>query len=165
MALIRKFSSNGYIAIIPILAWNVIFATSLPLAYQVENFNSNIPGPILFSENCFRLVIFSMPLLFQLGISTAKEKAGLAIYTVGIVVYFCSWLMLMEQPNTAWSQSVFGFTAPATTTIIWLLGISLMAKSYYFNCRYRTWHFLLPSMAFFISHAVHSVFVYHRTYG
>jgi len=162
--LLQKILSNGYIAIFPILVWNILLTSKLPSAYAPSLFNSGIPFTIIIGENLFRSVIFLLPLFFRLNIASSLEKKGLIIYSFGVTLYFLSWLMLIFAPNSGWSNSVMGFTAPAYTPIIWLVGLSLMVDSYYFKLAYKKWHFILPSIAFSIFHALHSVYVYSRVY-
>ena len=47
MDLVWKILSDGYILIIPIIAWNLIFTSKLPPAYAPKLFNSNIPLGII----------------------------------------------------------------------------------------------------------------------
>ena len=164
MELLRKIVSNGYIALFPILLWNFLLTSKLPSAYDANLFNRNIPFTIIIGENLFRFIIFFLPLFFRLSITSSLEKKGLVIFFFGIVLYFSSWLMLVYVPNSGWSNSVLGFTAPAYTPIIWLVGLSLMVDSYYFKFAYSKWHFILPAIAFSIFHVSHSVYVYSRTY-
>jgi len=164
MDLLQKILSNGYIAIFPILVWNIFFTSKLPPAYAPELFNSNIPLTIIIGENLFRSIIFILPLFFRLNISSSLEKKGLIIYSSGVALYFSSWLMLIYASNSGWSSSVVGFAAPAYTPIIWLVGLSLLVDSYYFKMAYSKWHFILPSIAFSIFHVSHTVYVYNRTY-
>ena len=164
MDLLRKILSNGYIAIFPILVWNIFLTSKLPSAYDQKLFNSNIPFTIIIGENLFRFIIFFLPLFFRLNITSSLEKKGLITYSFGVALYFSSWLMLIYAPDSGWSNSVLGFTAPAYTPIIWLVGLSLMVDSYYFKFTYSKWQFILPSIAFSIFHVSHSVYVYSRTY-
>ena len=163
MNIIKTIVTNGYIPIIPILIWNIIFTSKLPKAYDPNVFNSDIPLFIIAVENIFRSIVFILPILFQINIFSHIGRRGLYIYILGSVLYFISWLLLIFAPNSLWSGSIFGFTAPAYTPIIWLIGISLMADSYYFNISYAKWHYILPCVIFSIFHIMHSIFVYVRT--
>lgn len=164
MDLLRNILSNGYIAILPILVWNILLTSKLPPAYESELFNSNIPLAIVVGENIFRSIIFLLPLFFRLNITSTLEKKGVIIYLFGVAVYFLSWLILIYAPNSGWSNSILGFTAPAYTPFIWLVGLSLLVESYYFKWVYSKWHFILPSIVFSIFHVAHTVYVYNRTY-
>ena len=164
MGLLRKILSNGYAAILPILIWNILLTEKLPAAYDSILFNSNIPFSIVVGENIFRSIIFFLPLFFRLNITSSLNKKGLIIFLFGVAVYFSSWLVLIYAPNTDWSNSILGFTAPAYTPIIWLVGLSLLVESYYFKWVYSKWHYILPSIAFSIFHVLHTVYIYNRIF-
>jgi len=164
MNLLRKVTSNGYLPLTPILAWNLLFASALPPAYNPASFNTNIPPIILTGENVFRAIIFSLPLFFSLTIKAGTWKRGLLLYCAGTALYFASWLSLMLAPDSGWSTSLLGFAAPAYTPILWLTGIAMMGEAYYFKLNYSKWHYLIPSIAFSFFHVVHTVIVYIRSY-
>ena len=164
MNLLRIFSTNGYILVFPILFWNILLTSKLPPAYAPKIFNNNIPLAIIIGEYLFRYIIFIMPLFFKLNLTRSIENKGLIVFSLGVLLYFSSWLMLIYTPDSSWSNSVFGFTSPAYTPIIWLVGLSLMVDSYYFKLAYSKWHFILPSVAFTVFHVLHTVYIYNRIY-
>jgi hypothetical protein len=163
MNILKIIFTNGYILIIPILFWNIIFTAKLPPAYAPKSFNTNIPMFLLIGENIFRTVIFVFPFLFKININLIQGKQGLIVYLFGSLFYYASWLLLIYSPNSLWSKSLFGFAAPAWTPIIWLVGIALMADSYYFKITYNKWHFIIPCIIFSIFHVTHSVLAYLRS--
>lgn len=166
MDLLRKTMTNGYILIIPIIIWNISFLSYLPSSYSPSNFNSDIPLWIIVGENLFRTVLFVFPLFLQINIKKSFENRGLITYLFGVVIYFSSWLAIIIYPTSAWSSSILGFTAPAYTPVIWILGLSMMVDSYYFKFKfnYSKWHFLLPSMSLIVFHISHAIYVHNRTY-
>ena len=164
MTLIKKIFTNCYIPLIPIFVWNIVLSSKLPSAFDPKSFNRDIPLLILVGENLFRSLIFVLPLLMKINISGIKGKIGVIIYALGTVLYFMSWLMLMYSPNSACSNNALGFIAPAYTPIIWLIGIGLMADSYYFRMKFTKWHFIIPSVAFSAFHITHALLVYLRTH-
>ena len=164
MNIVWKILSNGYVPIIPILVWNFLLASRLPAAYGPKLFDNNIPVLIIVGESIFRGVIFAMPLFFRLNIGSIPGKAGLILFSLGVGLYFSSWLALIYLPDSSWSTHVFGFAAPAYTPVIWLTGLSLMVDSYYFRLAYSKWHFIIPSILFSIFHIAHSVYVYGKNY-
>lgn len=97
-------------------------------------------------------------------INKTAGKKGLIVYSIGSVFYYLSRLFLMYAPNSWWSTSALGFIAPAYTPIIWLVGIGLMADSYYFKIKYTKWHYIIPSIIFSIFHITHTILVYMRVY-
>jgi len=161
---LRKILSNGYIALLPILVWNIALTSKLPPAYDLKLFNSNIPFTITFGENIFRSIIFILPVFFRLNLTSSLNIKGAITFLFGIALYFSSWLMLIYAPNSDWSNSILGFSAPAYTPIVWLVGLSLLVESYYFKWIYSKWHFILPSIGFIVFHVTHTIYVYNRIY-
>lgn len=163
MNILKKTLTNGYIPLIPILIWNYIFISKLPLVYQSQSFNHEIPILITVGENLFRSIIFILPLFFKLSINKSRQKKGLVVYIIGVFLYFISWLIFMYMPDSTWSSNIFIFSAPAYTPIIWLVGLSMMVERYYFF-RYSKWHYIIPAILFSIFHIYHSIYVFDRAY-
>jgi leucyl aminopeptidase len=70
---------------------------------------------------------------------------------------------LINFPNSGWSNSIIGFTAPAYTPLFWLMGIGLIGNSFYFNLPYRPWYYISTSILFLIFHNFHAFTIYSRT--
>ena len=155
---------NAYIPLFPILIWNLILTSKLPEAFNPNYFNSNIPLLLLIGENIFRSIIFFLPIVCILNFKSSNGKKGLFIYIGGTILYFLSWLALIFFPNSSWSTNIIGFTAPAYTPIIFLMGIALMINSYYFKIKYKKWHYILPTILFSIFHIIHTIYVYFRVF-
>jgi hypothetical protein len=162
MSLLPKVLSNGFVPLIPILVWNYLFASRLPAVFEPKAFNSGIPLIIISGENIFRAVVFIMPLSFRINLLSSIGKSGLLVFLAGASLYFLSWLMLIYFPDSKWSESFFGFTAPAYTPLIWLVGLGLMADSYYFNLPFSRWYYLLSAVFFTGFHFLHTMHVYRR---
>ncbi len=162
MNIIKIIFTNGFILMIPVLAWNIFFTAKLPPEYGPKSFDKNIPQLLLTGENISRSIVFILPLLFMINISTPAGRAGLAVYILGSLAYYISWLLVIYRPDLSWSKGLFGFAAPAYTPLIWLTGISLMADSYYFNIAYSAWHYSVPSLTFLIFHISHAYLAYSK---
>ena len=153
---------NCMLLLLPIMAWNLIFASKLPQAYSAEIFWKDIPPLIANGENIFRLLVFVLPLLMPLRIETQSQKLGLWLYSAGTAIYFISWLAQIYFPQSAWSLSAFGFLAPAYTPLIWLFGIGLIGSTFYFSSPYRSWMYIAISIIFIGFHLSHALTVYLR---
>ena len=153
---------NCMLLLLPIMAWNMIFASKLPQAYSQEVFWKDIPPLIATGENIFRLLVFVLPLLMPLRIEPQSQKLGLWLYIIGTAIYFLSWLVQMYFPQSAWSLSAVGFLAPAYTPIIWLIGIGLLGSTLYFSSPYRSWMYMLTSIIFIGFHLSHALTIYLR---
>ncbi len=79
---------NCFLLMIPILLWNVLFASSLPKGYAMEFFWKDIPPYIGTIENVLRMVVILFPLLMPLTIKSDSQKIGLAVFVIGVLMYF-----------------------------------------------------------------------------
>jgi len=155
---------NCLLLLLPIMAWNLIFASKLPWAYSEEVFSKNIPSFIASGENIFRLIVFILPVLMPLRIEMQSQKFGLWLYIAGTAIYFVSWLAQIYFPQSAWSLSAWGFLAPAYTPLIWLVGIGLIGSAFYFSSPYRSWMYIITSVVFLGFHLSHALTVYLRNF-
>jgi hypothetical protein len=161
----KKYFFNCFLLIIPILVWDLIFTQKLPKNLQFDVFWKNIPLIIAYGENISRTIMFIFIVLMPLSIRTITQKNGLALYIVGTFIYFASWLMNIYFPNSIWSNGFLGFAlSPASTPLIWLIGIGLIGDSLYFNIPYKRWVFMLISIIFLVFHNVHAYIIYLRTH-
>ncbi|MCK5128943.1 MAG: hypothetical protein KAQ68_03755 [Clostridiales bacterium] len=160
MNIFKAILSNGFVLMMPIFIWNIIFTSKLPSPFEARNFDVGIPQYILLGENLFRAVVFILPILFTIDMSTRVGKIGLLFYLAGCLIYFASWLLIIYMQDSSWSTGIFGFTAPAYTPIIWLVGISLMTGSYNIKIPYTRWHYLVPCIVFIGVHTIHSIMAY-----
>jgi hypothetical protein len=161
---ILSYLLNCLLLLLPIMAWNLIFASKLPRAYSEEVFSKGIPSFITNGENVFRLIVFIFPVFMPLRIETQSQRLGLWLYIIGTAVYFLSWLAQMYFPQSAWCLSVWGFLAPAHTPLIWLAGIGLLGSTLYFSSPYRSWMYIALSVIFIGFHLSHAMTVYSRNF-
>ncbi len=159
---ILKYASNCFILLIPIFLWHILFAASLPRGYSMEFFGKDIPPIIGTTENILRIIAFSLPLLMPLTIKNAGQKIGLGIYLAGLAIYFLSWTMQIYYPASTWSSSLFGFLAPAYTTIIWFIGIGLIGNKLFIKIPYQPIIYIAISAVFVFVHTTHAYIVYVR---
>jgi hypothetical protein len=130
--------------LIPILAWNAVLTSKM--AHPAFEFDGAVHPWILWGENLLRIAVMIFPLFMPLRWDTAKSKLGIAVYLIGVLVYFASWIPLMVAPESAWSNSLLGFLAPAYTPLLWLVGIYLIGG---------WWPYLLLSVMFVGIHVIH----------
>lgn len=165
--MIKKYLGNCFILILPILIWNILLTDHLPKTYQPEVFSKDIPSSIMYGEQISRIIIFLLAFLMPLDISRSNrgQRLGLYIYIVGVLLYFASWIMLIGLRNSAWSNSMVGFSAPAITPALWLAGIGLIGNSFYFNLPFRRWPFMFISAIFLFFHISHTIGVYYTIHS
>ena len=100
---------------------------------------------------------------FQLN--TAGHRVGLALYFIGLVIYSASQIVLVVAPQSAWSMSIFGFTAGAYTTLIWILGIGMMGdRLFYPRIPWCPWIYFALALGFVGAHTAHAALVYMRDF-
>lgn len=154
---------NCFWLIVPVLVFDLAFAARLPAAFQMENFWRDIPWVIGVPENIFRTIVLMLPLLMPLGIASARQRAGLALYLAGMAAYFAAWAALIISPASAWSTSIAGQLAPAYTPALWLAGVGLIGERLFVpRLPYRPWVYLAASAAFLAFHVTHAAVVFGR---
>lgn len=161
---IKKYSLNCFLLTLPIMIWNIVLTKQLPKDFQPEIFWKDVPVFLTYGENISRTLVFMLTLLMPLSILTNTQKKGLFLYVAGTVIYFASWLLLIYFPDSRWSNSIFGFMAPAYSPLLWLTGIGFIGNSFYFNLPYRRWFFISTSFIFLTFHNFHAITIYHRTH-
>ena len=160
---IKKYLLNCFILLIPMFIWNMLLYDKLPEGFNIDIFWKNIPKTISYPENIFRILVFALPIAMSLNLKTKSQKWGMVQYTIGTLIYFLSWLMLIKYPESEWSKSMIGFTAPAYTPIIWLIGIALIGKNTLYLKRISLVSvYILLSVIFVIFHTWHTYIVYVR---
>jgi hypothetical protein len=136
--------ANCFWLIVPLLIWNIAFGSKI--TQEAITSDAHSPTWLLGAENVFRIATFFLPLLVQMRVDDNLGKVGLAIYIIGTLIYFASWIPLMTAPQSAWSQSVPGLFAPRLTPWIALFGVALVARSWQYGAIatvfifFHTWH-------------------------
>lgn len=151
----KKYLLNCFLLTLPIMLWNILLTDKLPAVFQPDIFWHNIPTWVAYGENISRTLVFLMACLMPLPVKNLNQKTGFRIYLLGVALYFVSWIMLIEYPNTQWSQSLWGFMAPAYTPLLWLTGIALIGDSFYFKIPYQWYYYMIVAVAFVGFHCWH----------
>jgi hypothetical protein len=112
---------------VPLLVWNIILAPKITLDKVISDANS--PAWLLAAENVTRVIAFAFPLILPLRVQDTVSKTGLAIYLIGMLLYFITWIPLIWMPDSTWGQSAVGLLAPRLTPILPFLGIALIGHS------------------------------------
>ncbi len=161
---VRKYFLNCFLLSIPILGWNLTLTSKLPKAFQSEIFWNDIPSFLTYGENISRTFVFILTLFMPLSIVTPTQKKGLILFVAGTLIYFTSWIILIDFPTGKWSNSFFGFLSPSFTPLLWLMGIGVIGQSFYFNLPYRRWVFVVVSTIFLLFHNAHALIIFNRTH-
>ena len=146
------------------MAWNIGLISKLPEAFQQETVGQNSSFFVTSGETISRIIVFALTLLMPLRISTGTQKRGLFWYLGGLALYFISWLALIYFPESEWSVGLAGFSAPAYTPFLWLMGIGMIGDSFYFNLPYNRFYFMGASIVFLLFHNINTIMIYYRTH-
>ncbi len=157
-----KYIRSCFLLLIPVYIWNIIFMKSLPKGYSMDFFWKDIPAIIGNTENVLRIIVFTLPIIMTLSFETKIQKIGFGIYLFGIIIYFLSWTAQMYFPELFWSKSIFGFMAPAYTTIIWFVGIGLIGKNSFIKIPYLSAIYIFLSAVFVVFHSIHCYIIFQR---
>ncbi len=158
----KKYLLNCMWLMLPVMLWDALFTSRLPEAFQPGVFWRDIPTWLKYAENTTRTMVFALALLMPLPQKKLHQKTGFKLYLVGLALYFVAWIPQIDYPQSPWSQSVWGFMAPAYTPILWLAGIALIADSFYFKLPYRWYYYLSLSAIFVALHCWHAWVVWGR---
>lgn len=153
---LTSYLSNCFLLLVPIFLWNIFLVDSLPPKYSPALFDKGIPSFVSISENVLRGVVFVLPVLMKFELISKRQKVGFALYVIGTLIYFSSWLMLILAPDSSWSESIYGFMAPAYTTLFWLFGIGLIGSKSFLKLRSISIVYLVSAVAFVIVHTTHA---------
>ena len=162
-AAIQRYAMSCGLLLVPAVLWNIALTERLPPAFTLAEFWRDIPAPLAFAENSLRVAVFALPFFMPLDISAPTSKRALLIYAAGTLVYFASWLVLILSPTSSWSTGALGFTAPAYTPFVWLLGIALLGRRLFWGTFYRWWMYLVLALVFLATHISHTALVYARS--
>lgn len=161
---LTKYLFNCFWLIIPPLLISFFLLKYLPEAFQANIFWSNIPLSVKNLENIFRIIVMTLPVFFPIISKTQFQRTGLVVYFIGVMLYLFSYLALIYFPESSWSTSLIGFSAPATTPLIWLTGIGLVMEKPFFNIKYNKWIYIILVLAFCVFHFIHTSIIYNRYY-
>ena len=151
---------NGFVLVVPILLFNILFTSKLPKEFLPDQFDEGIPPAILTSENILRGLVMFLPLLMPLRFESAGQKVGFLLYVAGTLIYFLSWILLMRFPQLV--SNWFAFAAPAYTPLLWLIGIGLIGNHLFLSIPYQPWIYFVGSLLFITFHVWHTTLAYKK---
>ena len=118
---------NCFLLQVPVLLWNFAFASKLPQdGFKTDHMVSRA---IRIPEHIFRIAVFLMPIVIPMQLNSLKSTIGFLIYSIGIILYFSSWIPLIYGPDSKWSTCLPGIMAPHVLPLIIFFGISLVGNS------------------------------------
>ena len=137
---------NSLWLIVPLLLWNIILGPHITNEKILSDANS--PDWLLIAENITRMAVFILPIFIPMEWGSSQAKLGLAIFILGTLIYFSSWVSLLTAPQSSWSTSAAGLLAPRLTPLIPFLGIAVIGSS---------WTYASISLVFILLHTWHGI--------
>lgn len=158
---VRPYLNRAIWLWLPPLAISFGLWPHLGPAYQPGVFQADIPVLLATAETILRVLVIGLAAFMPLR--SAPSKGAIALYGVGLVAYLASQVAA-TYPASAWAESGIGFTAPAWTTLAWMLGI-VMLIGQTAGSAIRRWPIVLyvtSTVAFWALHVGHAILVYVR---
>lgn len=156
----KKYLYTCFMLLLPVLLWNIVFVNRLPEVYTNKAIWDDIPSWLMLSEHALRMVVFMAPLFLKISFKLKTQKAGLALYLIGLLLYFLSWIWQIYFPQSSWSTSLMGYMAPAYTTMFFFLGIGLIGRQSIMNIPKPGTVYIAISLLFVIVHSCHAYLAY-----
>ena len=148
---IQYIGSNCFLFFIPVILLNILFVKYLPNCYL-----ENISHIIVHIENILRIVLIALSTIMIIDIKDRFGKIGFLIYTIGVVVYFISYFILINYSDTAVvRKNMILQLSGHWSAIIWLIGIGLIGKRFFINIPYHYALYIILSIVFGIIHTYH----------
>ncbi len=158
----RIMLRNGALLIVPPMIITFGLWGALPAAYGPDVLWKDIPTSLGVIENILRLLVFSLPGLLYFGTKETGQPLGWILYIGGVAVYLASYVVHIVFPDSVWSRSAIGFTAPAWSTLFWFAGIGLVCARSWLPIPWHRGIYLWSAFIFLILHIGHTGLVYHN---
>jgi hypothetical protein len=155
-----RISENGFLLVIPALLISFFLWPFLPGGYDADNIDRGIPSWLLVLENVLRLLMIAFPFFLLID---GKKRTGFVVYALGLFLYLLSYLLQIFFPDSFLAQSLFGFSAPAWTTIVWLSGIGILCQKTWLPGRWKDGMYFPVVVLFWLVHTAHIVLAYQNT--
>ena len=133
-----RFRSNGFLLVIPVLIWNVVFWRLLPAGAGTS---VPVPASLQWAEHILRAMVFGIPVLLTIQSRGSLGRVGWAVYLAGIVAYFASWIPWLEGYE---SDAITLLLGPYLTPMLVFAGIATLSRS---------WMYALTAVVFVAVHA------------
>jgi hypothetical protein len=156
----RAVLSNGLLLILPPTMITFGLWAALPPAYGAEHFWKDIPAWLGLFENVFRVLVFSLPAILYFGRQDELQRRGWYLHLGGLLAYLASYLAQIIFPDSGWSTNVIGFSAPAWTTLFWLIGIGLVCARSWLRIPWSRSIYVGCAVLFLMFHTAHTLLVY-----
>ena len=148
--LINNYKNNCFWFFIPVIIFNIIFTKYLP-----EFYLKDIHHPIVTMEPVVRITTIALSAIMTIKLDNKIGKTGLIVYIIGVLIYFCSYFMVIKIPAIAFHNNLIVLLAPYWTSVLWLIGIGLLGNKLFINIPYHYTAYIIISIVFTIIHSIH----------
>ena len=152
---INNYKNNCFWFFIPVIIFNIMFTKYLPDFYL-----KNINHPIVTIETIARIMTIAFSVIMAIRTDNKIGKAGLILYFFGVLVYFCSYFIVIKIPANSFYNNFIILLAPYWTSVLWLIGIGLLGNKLFINIPYHCTAYIILSIVFTIIHSIHGYICY-----
>jgi len=152
---VNNYKNNCFWFFIPVIIFNIILTKYLP-----EHYLKNIKHPIVTLETIARIITILFSVIMEINPYNKMGKIGLIVYIIGVLIYFCSYFIVIKIPVTSFNNNIIVLLAPYWTSVLWLIGIGLIGNTLFLNLPYHYIIYILISILFAILHSIHGYICY-----
>jgi hypothetical protein len=152
---INNYKSNCFWFFVPVIIFNIVFTKYLP-----EFYLKNINHPIVTMETVARIMTIAFSVIMAIKLDNNIGKVGLIVYIIGVLIYFCSYFIVIKVPAISFHSNLIVLLAPYWTSVLWLIGIGLLGNKLFINIPYHYTAYIILSVVFAIIHSIHGYICY-----
>jgi hypothetical protein len=152
---INAYKNNCFWFFIPVIIFNIIFTKYLP-----EYYLKNVNHPIVTIETIARIITIAFSVIMAIKLDNKIGKTGFYVYIIGVLIYFCSYFIVIKYPANSFNNSLIILLAPYWTSVLWLIGIGLLGNKLFINIPYNFSAYIVVSILFSIIHSYHGYICY-----
>jgi len=152
---INNYKSNCFWFFIPIIIFNITFTKYLSGFYL-----KNINHPIVTIETIARVITIAFSVIMAIKLDNKIGKVGLIVYIIGVLIYFCSYFIVIKIPPILFHNNIIVLLAPYWTSVLWLIGIGLLGNKLFINIPYHYTVYIILSIVFAVIHSIHGYICY-----
>jgi len=152
---INNYKNNCFWFLLPIIIFNIILTKYLPKHYL-----KNIKHPIVTLETIARIVTIVFSVIMEIKLDNKVGKIGLIVYIIGVLIYFCSYFIVIKLPLTLFNNNIAVLLSPYWTSVLWLIGIGLIGNKLFVIIPYHYIIYIVISIVFAMLHGIHGYICY-----
>jgi hypothetical protein len=152
---INIYKNNCFWFFIPVIIFNIILTKYLP-----EHYLKKINHPVVTMETITRIITIAFSAIMAINLDNKIGKIGLIVYIIGILIYFCSYYIVIKIPATSFKNNIIVLLAPYWTSVLFLIGIGLLGNKLFINIPYHFTAYIVMSIAFTVIHSYHGFICY-----